>query len=51
METIDAHEGRYIGICDIPGAFLSEDMGNYVEMVLRGRLAEMIVNIMPQIYR
>ena len=50
-ETIDAHEGRDIRICDIPGAFLSADMGEDVKMSLRGRLAELMVNIAPQIYR
>ena len=49
--TLDAHEGRNVRICDIPGAFLSEDMDEDVKMALCGRLAERMVNIAPQIYR
>ena len=49
--VIDAHEGRDVRICNIPGAFLSADMEEDVKMALRGRLAELMVNIAPQIYR
>ena len=49
--TIDAHEGCYIVICNIPGDFLSADMDKYAKMALIGRLAELMVNIAPQIYR
>ena len=49
--TIYAHEGRKVGICNIPGAFLISDMDEDVKMVLRGRFAELMVNIAPQIYR
>ena len=51
METIDAHEGRRVRICDIPGDFLSVDMDKNVKMVLYGRLLELMVKILPQIYR
>ena len=48
--TIDAHEGRDFGICNISGDFLDADMDKDVKMALRGRLAELMVNIAPQIY-
>ena len=50
-EKIVTHEGCEIGICDIPGAFLSADMDENVKMGMRGRLVELMVNIAPQIYR
>ena len=49
-ETIDAHEGCDVGICDIPSDFLSADMDKDMKMALCGRLAELMVNIGPQIY-
>ena len=48
---IDAHEGCNVRICGIPGAFLSAEMDEDVKMALSGRLAELMVNIAPQIYR
>ena len=48
--AIDAHEGRDVGICDIPGAFLSEEMDKDAKMTLCGRLAELILNIVLQMY-
>ena len=48
--TIDAHEGRDVGICNIPGDFLGADMDKDVKMALCGRLVELMVNIAPQIY-
>ena len=50
-ETIDAHEERDVGICDIPGAILSADMDEDVKKTMCGRLAEVMVKIAPQIYR
>ena len=47
---IDAHEVRDVEICNIPGAFLSADMYKDVKMAVHGRLAEIMVNISPQIY-
>ena len=49
--TIDAHEGRNVRIYNTPGAFLSADMYEDVKMALYGRLAELMVNIVPKIYR
>ena len=39
MEKIDAHEGHEVGICNILGAFLSEDMDKDAKIALCGRLA------------
>ena len=48
--TVNAHAERNARICDIPGDFLSADMDEDVKMALRGRLAELMVNIAPKIY-
>ena len=48
---IYAHDIRDVGICKIPGAFLSVEMDEDVKMALSGRLEELVVNIAPQIYR
>ena len=48
--TIDVHEGRDVGICNIPGDFIGADIDKDVKMALRGRLAELMVHIAPQIY-
>ena len=50
MATNYVHEGRNIGICNIPGAFLSTGMDKDVKIDLHGRLAEIMVNIATQIY-
>jgi len=49
--TIDAREGRYIAVTDIPGAFLHADMEEEVHMLLKGTIAEMIVKLDPSLYR
>ena len=51
MATIDAHEGCNIRLCKILGAFISADMEKDVIMAMCGRLEEVIVNIVTQIYR
>ena len=51
MATIDAHKGRDVMICNIPGAFISADIDEDVKMALSVRLARLMVNIAPQIYR
>jgi hypothetical protein len=38
-------------VVDIPGAYLSADMDEEVIMLLRGRLAELMVKTAPNIYR
>jgi hypothetical protein len=38
-------------VVDIPGAYLSADMDEKVIMLLRGRLAELMVKTAPNVYR
>jgi hypothetical protein len=49
--TIEAYEGREVAVVDIPGAYLSADMDEEVIMLLRGRLAGLMVKTAPNIYR
>jgi hypothetical protein len=49
--VIDAHEGRDVGCFDIPGAFLHADVDEDITMVLKGRLAELMVQVAPNLYR
>jgi hypothetical protein len=48
--AIDAHEGRKVVTCDIPGAFLHADLDEEVVMLLRGQLADLMVQIDPELY-
>ena len=47
---VNAHAEHNARICDIPGDFLSADIDEDVKMALRGRLAELMVKIVPKIY-
>ena len=47
---IDAMEGHEVAVADIPGAFLTADMDEYVYMVLDGPLTEMMVKVAPATY-
>jgi hypothetical protein len=49
--VIDAHERRDVGCYDIPGAFLHADSNEDITMVLKGRLAELMVQVAPNLYR
>ena len=49
--TIAANEHRLVRCYDIPSAFMNTDMDEDVLMVLKGELAEMMVQIAPQVYR
>ena len=49
--VIDAHEGRYVAVCDIPGEYLRADTYEEVIMVLEGHLVEHIVMMSPDIYQ
>jgi hypothetical protein len=49
--VIDAHEGRDVACFDIPGAFLHADSDEDITMVLKGRLAELMVQVAPNLYR
>ena len=49
--VIDAHEGRDVAIVDIPNAFVQTDMdGERVVMKLRGSLAELLIQVAPELY-
>ena len=50
-KTINALEGRDVAVVDIPGEYLSVDMDNYVHVVFRGTLAEMMLASDPELYR
>ena len=47
--VFDAHEERYTASCDIPGAFLHADNDETVLMLLRGKLAELLVKVDPKL--
>jgi len=49
--AIAAKERRKVRCYDIPSAFVNTDVDEDVLMVLRGELADMMVQIAPQIYR
>jgi hypothetical protein len=49
--VIDAHEGRDIACSNIPGAFLHADSDEDITMILKGRLAELMVQVAPNLYR
>ena len=50
--VIDAKEGRDVAIIDIPNAFVQTEMeGERVVMKMRGKLAELLVEIAPEVYR
>ena len=49
--AIDGHEDRDVCIMDIPGAFLQAENDEFVLMLLRGKLAEMMVKVDPELYQ
>jgi hypothetical protein len=49
--VIDVHEGQDVACFDIPGAFLHADSDKDITMVLIGRLAELMVQVAPNLYR
>jgi hypothetical protein len=48
---VDVHKGRNVACFDRPGAFLHADVKEDITMVLKGRLAELMVQVMPILYR
>jgi hypothetical protein len=48
---IDNQEGHDIAFFDIPRAFLHADINKDITMVLKGRLAELMVQVLPNFYR
>jgi len=56
--AIDAHEERHRATCDLPGAYLNTNLDpdgkntdEKVIMLMKGRLAELLVQIDPTMYR
>ena len=49
--TIEAHHGRDIAIADLPNAFLNAFNNKQTIMLLKGKLAELMVQIDPKLYR
>jgi hypothetical protein len=49
--VIDTHKGRDVACFNIPGAFLHTDIDKDITMVLKGRLAELMVQVAPNLYR
>ena len=48
--AIDGYEQRDVATMDIPGAFLNAENDEYIVILLRGKLAELMVQIDPQLY-
>ena len=44
-------KGRDVACFNIPGAFLHADVNEDITMVLTGRLAELMVQVAPNLYR
>ena len=49
--VIDAYERRDVGCYDIPGAFLHADSNEDITMILKGKLAELMVQVAPALYQ
>ena len=49
--VIDMHEGHDVACFYIPGAFLHAEVDKDITMVLKGRLAELMVQVAPNLYR
>ncbi len=49
--VVDAYEERNVAYFDLPGAFLHADFDNDITMILKGRLAELMVQVVPNLYR
>ena len=51
LGKIAAHQGRAQGIMDVANAFLHAGNDEDVLMLLRGKLAELMVKVDPSVYR
>ena len=49
--AVDAKEGRELAILDITNTFLHAENDERILMLLRGKLAKMMVKIDPSLYR
>eukprot|EP00956_Cyclotella_meneghiniana_P009212 scaffold12647_cov40-Cyclotella_meneghiniana.AAC.1 len=48
--AVEAHEEREVVTLDIPGAFLHADLDEEVVMLIRGQLADLMVEVDPELY-
>jgi len=48
---IDAKEGQYMVVTDIPGAFRHADMNKCIHMIIEGMVAEHVAKLKLTIYR
>ncbi len=48
---VGAHEGRDVAYCNIPGEFLHADSDKDITMILRSRLAELMVQVKLSLFR
>jgi len=49
--AMDAKQGTYVAVTDIPGPFLHADMDQDIHMLLEGTITELIVKLEPRLYR
>jgi len=49
--AIDANEGRYMVVTDIPGEFLHVDMEDNVHMLVEETIAKLIIKLEPSLHR
>jgi hypothetical protein len=50
-EVVDAYKEHNVACFDIPRAFLHADSDKGITMILKGRLAELMVQVAPNLYR
>jgi hypothetical protein len=48
--VIDAHEGRKVGVYDIPGAFLYAKQPDATYIRMTGDLAKLLMEVLPETY-
>ena len=48
--VIDAYEGKDVVVFNVPGYLLTADQYEVINMTLRGKLAELMVNTAPELY-
>eukprot|EP00957_Ditylum_brightwellii_P093645 7131193-Ditylum_brightwellii.AAC.1 len=49
--TIEAHQGQDVAIVDLPNAFLNASNNEQTLVLLKGKLAELMVQINPKLYQ
>jgi hypothetical protein len=49
--VVDAYEECNVACFNIPGTFLHADSDEDITMILKGRLAELMVQVTPNLYR